>query len=408
TFAQLIVHRGAGYVGTLSGKVIRVDLATGKAVWQAPVGGPVLGSVAAAGERVFAADYGGKLTAMDTKTGKVLWTYDGGAPSVAHVLAIDGKVIHTDLKGRCHAVAAETGKALWTFDAGTMILHSPASDGRRVFFGSEAMRLYALDLAGGKKLWEAQLLGMSLKEGWPVVSTKSGTVMVSVMPLPNRAIQPVRDLQIHRLPRPRDPAEHEAMQEKILAAIRKTKGAQVHWFLDSETGREKFVAPMLYNCGRWATMAPACVDPNGDFVGMFMYPPSRPMDRWQYLCTHQGTFSAETGRLIGPYFTMGHAGWDEYAAHTLAGRTIFHNHWGMVWVQDMDSPAARGRGGSWQIDMPGHYLVNERTRREGGYPGWGGAMQNGSNGVSIAGGRVYCISSSHIACAAGRLKGGMR
>ena len=408
TFAQLIVHRGAGYVGTLHGRVIRVDLRTGKAAWQTPVAGAVLGSVAAEGKRIFAADHGGRLTALDAETGKVLWTYDGGAPSVAHVLAIDGTVVYTDLKGRCHAVAAETGRRVWAFDAGTMILHSPACDGSRVFFASEAMTLHAVSLAKGAKLWEARLLGMSLKEGWPVVSTRTNTVMVSVMPLPNRATQPVRDLQIHKLPRPGTPAEHQAMQDRILAAIRRTQGAQVHWFLDTETGEEKFVAPMLYNCGRWATMAPACVDPNGNFVGMFMYPPARPLDRWQYRCTHQGTFSAKTGRLVGPYFTMGHAGWDEYAAHTLAGRTVFHNHWGMVWVQDMDAPPAARRRSAWQIDMPGHYLVNERKRREGGYPGWGGAMQNGSNGVSIAGGRVYCVSSSHIACAAGRRKGGAR
>jgi hypothetical protein len=161
---------------------------------------------------------------------------------------------------------------------------------------------------------------------------------------------------------------------------------------------ERYRAPILYNFGRWAPFPPPCVDPNGNFVSSLFYPPQKPQDRPQYGCTYVGTFDARTGHLLPPPYVIGISGWDEHFALTLAGRTVFRNHWSNIGAREMD-----GRG-AWSLDMPGHYLSG--SRKEGGYPGWmGGAMQNGSNGVSIAGGRVYCFSASHLAAAKARVKG---
>jgi len=46
------------------------------------------------------------------------------------------------------------GKPLWTFTTRARVDSSPAIAGGRVFVGSNDGRVYGLDLASGKKVWE--------------------------------------------------------------------------------------------------------------------------------------------------------------------------------------------------------------------------------------------------------------
>lgn len=403
-FAQLVTWGDRGFFPTLHGSVFCIDLSTGGVVWKTKTGAPMMGSAATDGRSVYAVGTDGTLTALDAADGKERWRFRGGEGSVAHVLLVNGAVVYTDMGGSCYAVDAGSGGRLWGFDAGAMILHSPASDGKRVFFGTEAAKAFALDLKTGRKLWEKQLFGASFKEGWPVVSAPSKTVMFTLMPLQRWGAEPwgkvkLNGLPINKIPQPKSAAEHRAMQDLIVEAIKTSPGGQVHWFLDTETGKERYVAPLLYNKGRWACMSPACVDPQGNFVIGFGYPPSRPQQRNpQYRCYHVGTFDARMGRLIPPYHTIGESGWDEHYSLTLAGRTVFRNHWSVVAVQDMDGKGYR------TIFTPGH--VSYGTRPEGPYPGsMGWKFQNGNNGLSVGGnGNVFAVYSSYVCRVTGQLK----
>ena len=51
-------------------------------------------------------------------------------------------------------IDAKTGKGVWTFATKSRVESSPAVAGNRVFIGSNDGRLYVLDAATGKKLWE--------------------------------------------------------------------------------------------------------------------------------------------------------------------------------------------------------------------------------------------------------------
>jgi outer membrane protein assembly factor BamB len=52
-----------------------------------------------------------------------------------------------------HALEAKTGKPLWTFTTRARVDSSPAIAGGRIFWSNDG-RVYGLDLASGKKVWE--------------------------------------------------------------------------------------------------------------------------------------------------------------------------------------------------------------------------------------------------------------
>ena len=72
-----VVAKGILVVGSNSGKVYGLDAATGRPLWHAAAGGPVNGSVAVAGGRVFvpvAKPHQPRVRALELKTGRRLWT----------------------------------------------------------------------------------------------------------------------------------------------------------------------------------------------------------------------------------------------------------------------------------------------------------------------------------------------
>lgn len=75
--------------------------------------------------------------------------------SAAPLLADHRLTFGSDL-GRLHAVEARTGQPLWEFDAQAPIRYTPQALGERLYFASDAGKVYCLD-AAGKKLWVTQL-----------------------------------------------------------------------------------------------------------------------------------------------------------------------------------------------------------------------------------------------------------
>jgi polyvinyl alcohol dehydrogenase (cytochrome) len=72
-----VVSRGILVVGSNGGTVYGLDATTGRPLWHAEAGGPVNGTVAISGKRVFvpvAKPHEPSLRALDLRTGRVLWT----------------------------------------------------------------------------------------------------------------------------------------------------------------------------------------------------------------------------------------------------------------------------------------------------------------------------------------------
>ena len=134
--------------------------------WSVRTGASIDGSPAVTDGLVFAATEAGRLAAYDAASGGGRWSADGlgaidGSPTVAA-----GRVVVATLSGRVTALDERTGRVEWTWRAPggqPALWSSPAVAAGRVLVGVasqygdaplEAGRLVALDLAGGRELWD--------------------------------------------------------------------------------------------------------------------------------------------------------------------------------------------------------------------------------------------------------------
>jgi alcohol dehydrogenase (cytochrome c) len=146
-----IVRDGIMYLTVPPGRVMAIDAATGRQLWEHEhrykyVGGgegPLEQNrgVALLGDRVFVGTWDSKLTALSAATGKVLWevtvgdypgTYISGAPLVYRDLVVTGVGTPTGF-GRAFIVAYDvnTGKERWRF----MSVPGPGQPGNETWAG---------------------------------------------------------------------------------------------------------------------------------------------------------------------------------------------------------------------------------------------------------------------------------
>jgi outer membrane protein assembly factor BamB len=151
---------GSAFIGTLSGRVLRLDALTGGVRWSAPAGGDVKASLALSGPNVVVGDYAGRITAFRRSDGRVAWqrTSPGerlqgagrfyGGPAVAY-----GRVYIGNINGRVVALDADTGEIAWVRVLGDFVYSSPAVADRLIYVGSYDQNLYALDAVTGRVRW---------------------------------------------------------------------------------------------------------------------------------------------------------------------------------------------------------------------------------------------------------------
>ena len=152
-----------------------------KLAWTYEASDSIESSAAIAEGRVYVGSQSGELLAIELATGKLRWKYAAGQPIGESSPAVnDGVVYIGDLGGTLHAVDARTGKAKWTFKSESEIKSSPVvlapgQGGPRVLFGSYDEHFYALDARTGALLWKVKTNG-------PVHSTAAvdgGTAYIS-------------------------------------------------------------------------------------------------------------------------------------------------------------------------------------------------------------------------------------
>ena len=97
----------------------------------------------------------GDVYALDAADGSLLWTYSGHGDSPVLGFAADGQRVFTS--GRTttgvHAIDAATGTLLWIYTGHTADIRGLATDGERVYTGSDDDEAHALDASDGSLLW---------------------------------------------------------------------------------------------------------------------------------------------------------------------------------------------------------------------------------------------------------------
>ncbi len=172
-WSGVAVADGSLFFGSISGKLIALDISNGGSSWQetfedsGSAGGfgcvpsatavALYGTPAVSGELVYAGGYNGKIYALNITTGAVRWVYprEGGlGPIVGGAAASQGRVYFASTDGRVYALDAATGDFAWEFETGDKIWSTPAIDGDTIYIGSFDKKLYALNTDDGGKRWD--------------------------------------------------------------------------------------------------------------------------------------------------------------------------------------------------------------------------------------------------------------
>src|SRR5262249_10189185 len=149
------------YLGTHDGKLLALDRANGRRVWEFAAQDAVLAAPALANGRLYFGSYDHFVYALDAESGKLLWKRDTrGAVVSTPAVAGDRVVVGTrayDLLG----LDAKSGAVAWKrYIWNSWVESSARITGGVAYVGSsDAANVYAFDAATGKPRWETDVFG---------------------------------------------------------------------------------------------------------------------------------------------------------------------------------------------------------------------------------------------------------
>jgi outer membrane protein assembly factor BamB len=150
---------GAIYVGTATGKLVRVRKDGSAIDWSVATGDTVGGSPALGQDgTIYVGSSDHKLYAV-TDGGAVKWSLDLGSPvSGSPAVGGDGTVYVGTREGKLHAVAS-SGAERWWYATDAAITSMPAVYAGTVYVGSEDEALHAVSTASGAPRWKYPTFG---------------------------------------------------------------------------------------------------------------------------------------------------------------------------------------------------------------------------------------------------------
>lgn len=291
TGVQPVIAEGTVFLGTLGGVLHAIDSETGKDAWQYPAGAPILHAAAANNGRVFFGTADGSVHAVHCRNGKGLWRRATGA-AVWNAPAVHGGMVFIGSRdGRLYALDEETGRIRWSADLGAPILNSPGIDAQsgRVCVGSEAMRVHAFRLRDGQPIWTSEPLPGSSMRGYHPVIAPDGSVMVTTAPVisydrfQELLLEMVRSvfgdfaswrhnqadndrLRAENFRQMENPATYPAQIEFLRQRLAAESQFQTFFVLDGESGRQRFVAPIVASESMNGPGAPPLVTRDGRII----------------------------------------------------------------------------------------------------------------------------------------------
>jgi hypothetical protein len=372
---QPVVAGGKVFIGTMAGILHAMDSNTGKDLWTFSVKSPqdksagaILHTCAVAGSKVFFGA-GRKIYAVNISDGTLAWFVQTGSAVWNSPLVYKGVVVIGSRDGRLYAVDADSGKIKWAAPTGGPLLSSPALDvnAGRIYIGSEDMHVYAFNLRNGTKVWRSDKLpGVSFRGYHPVIAP-DGSVMITVTPaicldtFGTVLLDMVKEIfgdfaswrhtkqENERLRKEnfklmQKPDTYEAQLRYIRKRLTEQPIYQTFFVLDPKTGRQKFVAPIVYAESMNGTGAPPIVTPDGKVLVKFQ---ALLRSRYQHYAPflNVGYLDTSTG-YITPIMDQSRTyGWhdslllvhDEQCQLTVAGRVLLNTHQDNVNAMDLDT-----------------------------------------------------------------------
>lgn len=171
----LAYSAGVLYVTTGYADVLALSPENGKILWHADIASPARAAPAVIDTRLFVATLDNRLLALDTATGKTLWDYAGineaaGLVGAASPAATPDIVVPAFSSGEIVALHIENGAVAWSDTLSSAVRSDnlaglsdiaglPVIDKGVVFAVSYAGRLVAIDELTGTRVWQREIGG---------------------------------------------------------------------------------------------------------------------------------------------------------------------------------------------------------------------------------------------------------
>ena len=152
---------GRLFVGTHDGRLLAVDPAQGRRVWEFAARDSVVAAPAVDSGRVFFGSFDGNVYALDTATGQLLWKHDMKAP-VTSTPAIDRDLLLIGSRAYdFEAIRSSNGETAWARYIWFSWVESSATvrDGVAYVGSSDAAALFAFDARNGRTRWRTDVYG---------------------------------------------------------------------------------------------------------------------------------------------------------------------------------------------------------------------------------------------------------
>ncbi len=372
---QPVIADGKVFVGTMRGTLHAIDSETGKDVWAYPAGGAILHACAVGEGKVVFGCTDGKVHALNVADGKPVWSVQTSQAVWNAPLIHQGTVLIGSRDAALYAIDLSTGAIRWKASIGGPLLSSPAMDAARgrVYVAGEDMYVYAFNLSDGKQVWQSlKLPGVSFRGYHPVVAP-DGSIMITTSPAINLdSFEPIlmdmvreifgdfaswrhkKDendrLREANFKQMAEPGTYEAQLSYIRKRLTEEPIYQTFFVLDQDTGRQKFVAPIVYAESMNGTGAPPVVTADGKVIVKFQ---ALLRSRYEHYSPflNVGYLDTKTGHITPIMDQSRTYGWhdslllvhDEQCQLSVAGRVLINTHQDNVNALDLDTLQGYGQ-----------------------------------------------------------------
>lgn len=178
-----VVADGKLWAGDVEGKVVCLELATGKELWSQSFKNGFVASPAYRRGRLVFGDYDGHVYCLSAEDGKVLWEAEIQQAMAAGANFFEELVLITSEGGQLFAFGLEDGKLAWEYSTGDQLRSSPSIWNGHALLGGCDGRLHKIDLKQGTSIGDGLMLeGPSgstpaLFGNTAVVPTQTGQVL---------------------------------------------------------------------------------------------------------------------------------------------------------------------------------------------------------------------------------------
>lgn len=381
---QPVIARGALFIGTLRGTLHAIDAETGNDIWTYKTGGPILHAAAVYEGMVFVGSADGRMYALNATDGTLCWKTATGTAIWNAPAVFDNRVYFGGRDGFVYALDAVLGSVRWKADTGAPILNSPALDVARgkLYIGSEDMRVRAFNLTDGQEVWRSERLpGVSFRGYHPVVAP-DGAVMITTQPIlgydrfQELLLEMVKHvfgdfaswrhkkeendrLRAENFRLMQNPETYPAQLRFLRQRLTDNPFYQTLFVLDPETGRQRFVAPIVASESMNGPGAPPIVTPDGKVIVKYQ---ALLRSRYEHYSPFMnvGYLDTQAGNIV-PIMNQDRTyGWhdslllvhDEQCQLSVGGAILFNTHQDNVNALDLQTRRGYPEPLAWNIHEP--------------------------------------------------------